>query len=376
MKQLEKLLLNLISINSTNPDYSDKSVGEKEIVDFVYEYFRKHNIDCIKQEVINKRKNIVAKIDGNKNKETILFCSHLDTVYIDGMKFNPKIIDGKIYGPGSCDAKASVAAMINTFINIKDINHEKPNIYFAGVIGEEFMHIGIKKFISEFKNFDSAIIGEPTNLNIGIAHKGYIRFRIKTKGKSTHGSTPEHGINAIYSMEKLINKIRTKLIPKYKNLNHRILGNPTVNIGKIAGGVSFNIVPDYCIIYIDRRTILGENHNGVINEFKDLIEEIKVEDNTFDADIEDILQSAPSLETNVEKKIVKVAYKSCKKIMKDFEIMCMPFTTDGGFLSNLNIPTIILGPGNIKDCHKLGEFVSLNQLIYSSEIYKDIILSY
>ncbi|GAI16282.1 unnamed protein product [marine sediment metagenome] len=134
MKQLEKLLLNLISINSTNPDYSDKSVGEKEIVDFVYEYFKKHNIDCIKQEVMNERKNIVAKIDRNKNKETILFCSHLDTVYIDGMKFNPKIIDGKIYGPGSCDAKASVAAMMNTFINIKDINHEKPNIYFAGVI--------------------------------------------------------------------------------------------------------------------------------------------------------------------------------------------------------------------------------------------------
>ncbi len=177
-------------------------------------------------------------------------------------------------------------------------------------------------------------------------------------------------------MEKLITKIRTKLIPKYKNLNHRILGNPTVNIGKITGGVSFNIVPDSCIIYIDRRTIPGENHNRVLNEFKSLIEEIKVEDNTFDADVEDILQSAPYLETNFEEKIVKVAYKSCKKINKEFEIKGMPFTTDGGFLSNLNIPTIILGPGNIKDCHKLGEFVSLDQVVFSSKIYKDIILNY
>lgn len=376
MEQLEKLLFNLISINSTNLDYSDKSVGEEEIGDFVYDYFKKHNIDCIKQEVINRRKNIIAKIERSKENETILFCSHLDTVYIDGMNFTPKIINRKIYGPGSCDAKASVAAMINAFINIKKSNQETPNLCFVGVIGEEFMHLGIKKYISEIKEFDSAIIGEPTNLNIGIAHKGYIRFRIKTKGKFAHASTPEHGINAIYNMEKLINRIRTKLIPKYKKINHKILGNPTVNIGKIEGGINFNIVPDSCYIYIDRRTIPGEDYSDILSDFKDLIEEIKVENSNFSAEVEEILQHAPSLETNIKEKIVKVAHRSCKKINKNVKITGMPFTTDGGFLSDIKIPTIILGPGNIKNCHQLGEFVSLDKVVSSSEIYKDIILNY
>jgi len=82
------------------------------------------------------------------------------------------------------------------------------------------------------------------------------------------------------------------------------------------------------------------------------------------------------LETNPEAKIVEVAFKSCKKINKSTEIKGISYNTDGGFLSNYKIPTIILGPGDIRECHKLGEFVYLDQLILSSEIYKDIISNY
>ena len=369
MKELEKLLYNLVSINSTNLDYSDKTAGEEKIGDFVYEYFKKHNIDCIKQEVVNDRRNIIARIGEYKDRDTILFCSHLDTVYIEGMDFKPKVINGKMYGPGSCDTKASLAAMMNTFAAIKKTSKKIPNLYFVGVISEEILHYGIKKFLKEFSDFNSAVIGEPTNLDIGIAHKGYIRLKIKTTGKSAHGSTPDLGINAIYSMEKLINRIRTKLIPKYKNISHDILGSPTINVGKIIGGISFNIVPDSCIIYIDRRTVPGESYNDVMGEFNDLIKEFKTNGNNFFARIENSIQSAPYLETDLEEKVVKVAFKNCKKINKDTKIRGLSYTTDGGFLSDIKIPTIVLGPGDIQVCHRLGEFISLDQLNLASEIY-------
>ena len=373
---LKKLLFELVSINSTNLDYSNNSVGEEEIGDYLYEHFKKNNIDCIKQNVTGNRNNILASTEVDKNKDTILLCSHLDTINMAGVNFNPKIINGKIYGIGSCDAKASVASMVNAFINIKKNNKKITNLFFAGLIGEEYMHKGVKKFIKEFKDFDSAIIGEPTNLNIGIGHKGYIRFRIKTIGRSGHGSNPKLGINAIYNMAKLINRIRTKLELKYNKIQHEVIGNPTINIGKITGGIDYNIIPDNCVIEIDRRTIPREKYDNVLNDFKILIKEIESEENDFHAKINGPIESAPYLETNNDEKIVKIAYKICKKINKTSEINGLSYTTDGGFLAKAGIPTIVLGPGNISNCHKLGEYISLNQVNLASEIYKDIILNY
>ena len=206
MKKLEKLLYEMVSINSANPDYSKHAAGEEEIGNYVYDYFKKNNIDCKKQNVAGKRSNIIAKIEGNKEKGNILFCSHLDTVYIEGMDFNPKVINGKMYGPGTADAKASMVAMMQALVEVKRKNRKIPTVYFAGVISEESMHLGIKKMLEEYNQFSVAMIGEPTNLNIGIAHKGCLRFRIKAIGKSGHGSEPDKGINAISFMAKFIER--------------------------------------------------------------------------------------------------------------------------------------------------------------------------
>ena len=318
-------------------------------------------------------------MEGEKNSGEILFCPHLDTVYIDGMDFKPQIVGRRIYGPGSCDTKGSLAAMMYAFKKLKKKINKKnkiPTIYFAGVIGEEIGHRGIKEFIKDYKNFDFAIIGEPTDLNIGIAHRGYVRFKIKTSGKSAHGSKPELGINAIYSMEKVINNIRTVLIPKYKNIKHKILGNPTLNIGKIEGGINFNIVPDFCIIEIDRRTIPNEDHKCIIKDFECLIDELKVKENDFFAEIEAPLEYAPFLEVNSEEKIVKTSFNVCRKINKNSKFVGLSYTTDGGFLSELKIPTIVLGPGNVSVCHRLGEYVSLDQVNLASKLYEAITLNY
>lgn len=374
--ELKNLLFDLVSINSANLNYSKKAAGEKEIGNFIYDYFKKNNIDCIKQEVADDRSNIIAKIENKKSEDTILFCPHLDTVFLEGMDFNPKIVGGKIYGPGSCDTKASLAAMINTFIEIRKNNLKTPSLYFAGVISEETLHLGIKKFIEEFKDFNLAVIGEPTNLNVGIAHKGALRLRINTKGKSAHGSTPGDGINAIYNMEKLIFKLRTKLIPEYNKRITSNLGCPTLNIGFINGGTAFNIVPDFCYIEVDRRIIPGETLKDIINDFKEIISDLKEKEENFSAQIEKPLDYIPYLETDKDEKIVKVAYSSTLKFIQNPEIISMPYTTDGGFLSDMKIPTIVLGPGDVKVCHRLGEYVELQQVSLASKIYKDICINY
>ncbi len=381
LNQLERLLYDLVSINSTNPEYSKNAAGEKEIGDFIYDYFKKNKIDCIKEKVTKDRNNIVVKIDGSKNEHSILMHSHMDTIYLEGMNFTPKIIDNKIFGPGSADDKASLVAMINLIIDLsKNKNDIKPTVFFIAAVGEELGHAGIKKFIKDFENdikkLSFSIIGEPTNLNIGIKHKGTLRLKINTLGKSAHGSTPKEGINAIYSMEKLINKLRTKLVSEYSKKINNNLDNPTINIGIINGGTAFNIVPDFCSIEVDRRVVSGETFEYVINDFKKIIQELNEKEDNFFAEIEEPLDCIPYLETDINEKFVKSSHKSVLKFLQNAEIVSLPYTTDGGFLSDLKVPTIVLGPGHINVCHQKDEHISFDQLNLALEIYKDIILNF
>jgi len=381
LNQLERLLYDLVSINSTNPEYSKNAAGEKDIGDFIFDYFKKNKIDCIKEKVAKNRNNIVAKIDGSKSKHTILMHSHMDTVYLENMDFTPRIMNDKIFGPGSADDKASLAAMINLIIDFsKNKNGINPTVFFIAAVGEESGHAGIRKFIKDFENdlkkLNFSIIGEPTNLNIGIKHKGVLRLKINTMGKSAHGSTPQDGINAIYNMEKLINKLRKKLVLDYSKKNNNNLDNPTINIGIINGGTAFNIVPDFCSIEVDRRVISGETFEYAINDFKKIIQELNEKEDNFFAEIEKPLDCIPYLETDKNENFVKIAHKSALKFAQNAEIVSLPYTTDGGFLSDLKIPTIVLGPGDIKVCHQKDEHISFNQLNLALGIYKDIILNF
>jgi len=381
LNKLERLLYDLVSINSTNPEYSKNAAGEKEIGDFIYDYFKKNNVDCIKERVTKDRNNIVAKIDGSNSKNSILMHSHMDTVYLENMNFVPKIIDDKIFGPGSADDKASLATMINLMIDLsRNKNDTRPTVLFVAAVGEELGHAGIRKFIKDFENdlkkLIFSIIGEPTNLNIGIKHKGTLRLKINTMGKSAHGSTPKEGINAIYNMEKLINRLRTKLVMGYNKKINNNLDNPTINIGIINGGTAFNIVPDFCSIEVDRRVISGETFEYAINDFKKIIQELNEEENDFFAEIEKPLDSIPYLDTDKNEKFVKISHKSALKFEQNAEIINLPYTTDGGFLTNLKVPTIVLGPGDIKVCHQKNEYISFDQLNLALKIYEDIILSF
>ena len=282
----------------------------------------------------------------------------------------------RIYGPGASDAKASLTSMIYFFKKIKETSKVIPTIYFAGVISEETLHYGIKKFLTEYKEFDGAVVGEPTKLEIGIAHKGCLRLRIKTMGRSAHGSNPKEGVNAIKFMAKIINKINSELIEKYKLKKHNILGNPTVNIGTIKGGTAFNVVPDNCSVEIDRRIILGENFDEILFEFDEILTLIKKEHPKIGAEIEDYIDYVPYLETDKRNRIVEIAIKTLNSSGFCTDVKGLSYSTDAGFLSEKGIPTIVLGPGNVNDCHKLDEFIELKQLEDSAMVYRNIALNF
>lgn len=405
LDNLESLLFDLVSINSANPDYSPDAPGEEEIGRFIYDYFTGHKIDCVKQEVIDGRFNVIAKIEGKKSSPTIVLCSHLDTVFLDGMNFKPYKDNTNIYGPGSCDTKASIAVMMSVLTNYsKKSSGRDINVYFAGVVSEESRHLGIRRLIGEFDSYigaaDFFIIGEPTNLDIGIAHKGNLKFTIKTKGRNAHGSTPHLGLNAINMMGELLVAINNEIVPEYGKISDELLGRPTVNIGTISGGRAFNIVPDNCCVEVDRRILPSETVKQVLGRFSDLIDELKknssknpgkkpegnlgknckkTQGNTdlaFDGAVDEVKDYIPYLKTGKDNKFLKSFERACKDIYKKSSIVGLPYATDGGFTSEFGIPTVVFGPGDINNCHKLEEFVSRQQLKLGTLILSDYLSSF
>lgn len=370
MNKLEKLLFDLVCINSANPDHSALfAAGEEKIGDFIADYFSGFGIECEKSIVEGARANILARVEKNvlsKGKtRNILLCSHLDTVYIEGMEFNPVKKDKNIYGPGSCDTKASLASMIIALVNYRLLKERKANVYFLGAVGEESRHLGIKSFLKNndlARSIDFCIIGEPTDLNVGIAHKGSLRLVVKTIGRNAHGSMPELGLNAINMMAAFIKETYESILPKYNKIKNTLLGYPTLNIGVINGGKAFNIVPESCYIEIDRRVIPEETLADVISDFQRAINRLKEKIDNFNAEILPVIDYIPFLDIHEKNTDLNLFQETCKKYKHDITKMGMPYATDGGFTSEASIPTIVFGPGNINNCHRLKEFVSIDEL--------------
>jgi len=380
---IEKLLYDLIEINSANPDYSSSAAGEKEIGAHICNYLESKSIECELQEVLPGRPNVLGVVKANskgrdnKGKNKILLCSHLDTVYLEGMDFSATEDEKYIYGPGSCDTKSSIAAMLEALTEYSRFRKRTADIFFLGAASEESRHLGIRKFVSHFMDItgtvDLCIIGEPTSLDPGIAHKGSLKFTIKTEGKSAHGSTPELGVNAINIMSKIICSINEKLVPSYSESFDSMLGNPTLNIGVINGGTAFNIVPDFCQIELDRRVLPSESIDNVLESFKSIISETTGSNNNLFAGIEKVNDYIPFLKTDTSNPLAAMFIDSCRKINKKSTAKGLPYATDGGFTYDAGIQTIIFGPGDIGNCHKLGEFVSRDELKKAVEVLADFL---
>ena len=379
MDEITALLGELVAIDSTNPEYSGNTSGEKEIGDYIYDYFKRSGIECERQDVTGPRSNIIARVhgnQGNKDKKALLLCSHMDTVFIEGMTFIPLVREERLYGPGACDAKGSLASMMHALRMISDVKKRDRDIWFLAVVSEEIYHLGITRFLKDFRSFDACVIGEPSRLDIGTAHKGFVRLRIRTYGKSAHGATPELGINAIYTMNEIISELKDVLIPSLGNIKHGSLGSPTINLGKIDGGVSFNLVPDSCIILIDRRTLPGEDPEEVLDTFRESVNNITRKDQGLKAEVLDDVQTSPWLETGKNEKIVQAAEKAVSAVKGSKRCFGFPYVTDGGLVSRQGVPTIILGPGDAANCHILEEYVDIRELKQAAEIYKNIYLNY
>ena len=351
---------------------------EKEVAEYIKAYFDKNDIPAYITEVEKDRHyNVVATLDSGKPGRTLMLNGHMDTVLASGMEdaFEPKIIDGEIWGRGTSDMKGPLAAGMAAMKALKETGALKAGkLLFTGVADEEWNSWGAIDLMESgvVGSADAAIVCEPTCLTVRNANRGLEWFRFTFKGKAVHGGEMHKGVNAILKAVKFIDGIQEKLIPEAER-NGGIL-----NIGVINGGTKPSTVPGECVLYVDKRYTTKETYDSLSEEFLDLCDEIRNDDPDFVCEVEPMGKAEMkegyvhgSSYTDPSHPIVQITKKYVDEVTGvDAPVEAFPAWADAGLYSTyLDTPVIIMGPGFIECCHALDERIPVDHLPKAALIY-------
>lgn len=382
-KELIKLTQDLVRI----PSHKDVPGREKEVVDYIYNFCKENELEVELQDVDGPRKNVLAYLRGKGNGKTLMFNGHTDTVPPYNMTIDPygaEIKDGFIWGRGTSDMKGPIASMLIAMLALKRSGISlKGDIIFAGVLGEEEQSDGTEALVKSGIKAQGCIVGEPSNYEYAIGHRGLEWIEIRVKGKAAHGGVPHLGINAISKAAKLILRIEEKIYPKLAERYNEYMGPSVMNFGTIEGGAQPSTVADWCSIKLDRRYIPGESVESVFKEYQDIIDELKREDPDFHAELIRMENNFLTLDhlylmTDPEDPIVLSTKKAIENVIgKEPEITRRRGWTDAALLSNFgNIPTVVTGPGNIAYSHTKDERIEIKHLVDYVDIYGNIAIDF
>jgi len=382
-KEREEQVISLCQKLIQQKSYSGEESG---VVGVLSENMKQMGFDEV---TVDKYGNIIGCIKGNRPGKKVLFDGHIDTVPVTEEAewlyppFAAEIHDGKIYGRGTSDMKGAVAAMTCAASNYaKDTGKDfAGEIYVAGVVHEECFEGVAAREISKSVRPDYVVIGEASQLNLKIGQRGRAEIVIETFGKPCHSANPEKGINAVYKMAKVIGAIRT-LVPTH----HPVLGDGILELTDIKSAPypGASVVPEYCRATYDRRLLVGETKESVLEPINGLLEKLMAEDPELKVKASYAVgrerchtgneiegeRFFPGWLYDKDDDFVQAVYT--KLTDKGFtpEITQYNFCTNGShYAGEAKIKTFGLGPSRENLAHTLNEYVEIEQLTKVTECY-------
>lgn len=354
----------LVRINSTNP-----GEFEYKLADFVVQWLSKTGAEISLNEVKDGRCNVVARLKGRVSSPALVYICHMDTVPIgEGWDYDPlaaEIIDGKMYGRGTCDMKSGLASGLIAFRNIAAMNRElERDFVFIASMDEEDIMIGADQLVQDgiVTAEDYVLDAEPTNGAIKVAHKGKTWFRLAVEGVACHASTPEKGSDAVAAMSEIICSINRRLseLPV-----HAALGPCAATFGIIKGGLNLNIVPGDCYCTIDMRLTPPTTNEQSIKLVEDAIAEgcAKVPGTSCKYTV---LAQRPAVEKDDNSYLLKMLKAATVQVTgEQAPIDFFPGYTDTAVIaaSTGNRNCMSYGPGDLFYAHKPNEFVEVADIV-------------
>jgi acetylornithine deacetylase len=354
-----ELLEQLVAVESVNPTLVPGGAGELELGRFVARWFEEQGVEVELEELGPKRANVVGRVRGSGGGRSLMLNAHLDTVGLGGPDGGLEArIDGRrMYGRGAYDMKGSLAAIMSVAVAARE-RGLSGDLVVSAVADEEALSIGSER-VAETVRVDAAIVAEPTDLRLAIAHRGFVWLELETEGRAAHGSRYDLGIDAIALMGPALVGLGEldRRLREDGNL-HPLLGGGSTHAALIEGGTEPSTYARSCVAKVERRTLPGETVALVEEQMRAIAGAAKVK----------TIFSREPLETPRDAAIVDVLLRNAAAVLGEPpEIVGVPFWTDAALFAAAGIPTVVFGPGGA-GAHEEAEWVDLDHLEQTAEI--------
>ena len=383
---LVKTLSDLVALPSVNPmgrPLDGPEFYEERVTDYLQRLFERLGLPWQRQPVEPRRENIIARLDGDvppaEGGQVVLLEAHQDTVPVDGMTIDPwkpQVRDGRLYGRGACDIKGGMTAMLGAVARLAEERPPgRPTVIMACTVNEEYGYSGASELHKLWeagaasivpRRPHAAIVAEPTDLQVVVAHKGAVRWRCRTSGRAAHSSQPERGDNAVYKMARVLAALEAFAAKVGAAApEHRLCGRATLSVGTIQGGLSVNTVPDVCTIEIDRRVLPGEDARAAYDSAVEYVRGCVGDSVAVEHEPPYLLGATLADDANgpLADRLVSVL----RQVLGRGEKIGVSYGTNASRISPTGVPTVVFGPGSIDQAHTADEWLSLDELAKASE---------
>jgi len=317
------------------------------------------------------RVNLVASIGGTSSKPPLCLTGHIDTVPLGAAAwtmdpFAGDTADGKLYGRGTSDMKCGVAALTVAALNSARFLHSTAGVTLVITAGEETGCEGAFHLQRDgvLERAGAVVVAEPTSNYPFVGHKGALWLRAKTRGVTAHGSMPKKGVNAVYKAARAVSQLEAF---RFENPPHALMGQATLNVGTIRGGLNINSVPDEAEITIDIRSVPTVDHAN-------LIETLALQLGP-DVELEPLMDLEP-VYTDASDPWMQTVFEVMTPLLGERpQSRVATYFTDAAALNLAyrNPPTVILGPGEPQMAHQTDEYCTMQRVGVAVEAYEQII---
>ncbi len=340
------LLQDLVSIDSVNPSLVPGACGEAEIARRIASECTAAGLTVHVTEVAPGRPNVVGVLEGRAPGPTLMFCGHTDTVGVAEMAapFDPVQKDGRLYGRGAQDMKGGIAAMLGAArALVEGGGLASGRLIVAAVVDEEHASLGAEALVETWRA-DAAVITEPTDLDVAIAHKGFQWIEVETRGQRAHGSRPEHGRDAILRMGRVLSRLESLNQRLQTRPAHSLLGTASLHASTMTASGELSSYPAHCLMQMERRTLPGEPRSAGLEEIEAILERLRKDDWEFAGNAR-LISGREPYEIERAHALPRAVGRAATSVGFHARRVGMTYWSDAAILGAAGIPSVLFGPG-------------------------------
>lgn len=374
---LQQILTDMVKIDSRNPSLTPNAPAELELGRYVAAELTRLGLEVDVQTLAETRVNVIGTLKGSGGGKSLLLNGHLDTVGVEGMSepYSARVSNGKLYGRGAQDMKGSLAAMLAAVKTLKDSDVSlKGDVLLTFVADEEARSIGMEHLVKTYRA-DAAIITEPTDMQLCLAHRGFIWFEVETFGRAAHGSRYAEGVDANMHMALFLAEVHKLNQDLLQRTPHPLAGPPSLHVAQVNGGTENSTYAAHCKAVIERRTIPNESVAQCSQELQTILDVLSKSIPDFQAKLTVNFERSPFEISPTAPIIQSLEAAMSKQLNAKTKHTGGLFWTDAALLADAGINTVLIGPVGA-GLHSAEEWVDLNSLTDLAHVLTDVMLEF